>query len=332
MREPRAIRDDSTKVHKETAPLSLTSESKSSLGVQSSSSPIVSESEDEISPVVSEESQVSLSKRQGHPATPAQPTSSAVLSVTEKSKSDNTTTTRALQGKKIVKVASSKSKKVTSTPLKNSLPPLNAKLSAIAKEPASDRPAHKDQHNEHDTNTASQTLDSSSDLVDVTDSEMSIMSGLNLNTVGDIPRQSTDIQDEQLTREESTQAEIESDKPGDRGERGEGCDTGDASEGDESGSVTVTELSGEEEIEEDIDDSGEDTMFEETLQQSGISLACMYVYMYINLYTNLTIFGFLRDSTPCEFIVLHLSVSVATFHSLMLTLLFSFECMDDSEY
>lgn len=307
VREPRAIRDDSTKVHKETAPQSLKSESKSSLGAQSSSSPIVSESEDEISPVVSEESQVSLPEPQGHPTTPAQPTFSAEPSVAEKSKSENTTTTRALQGKKIVKVASSKSKKVTSTPLKNSLPPLNAKLSAIAKEPASDRPALKDQHNEHDTNTVSQTLDSSSDLVDVTDSEMSIMSGLNLNTMGDIPRQSTDIQDEQLTREESnaikrTQAEIESDKPGDRGERGEGCDAGDASEGDESGSVTVTELSGEEEIEEDIDDSGEDTMFEETLQQSGISLACMYVYMYINLYANLTIW-FLRDSTPCEFIV-----------------------------
>ena len=117
--------------------------------------------------------------------------------------------------------------------------------------------------------TASQTLDSSSDLVDVTDSEMSIMSGLNLNPVEDIPKQSTGIDNEKRTSEERNTtedtAEIESDKRGDPYESGEG---GDGSEGDESGSVTVTELSGkeeEEEIEEDIDDSGEDTMFEETL-------------------------------------------------------------------
>ena len=95
------------------------------------------------------------------------------------------------------------------------------------------------------------------------------MSGLNLNPVVDIPRQSTGIDNEKRTSEERNTpedtAEIESDKRGDPYESGEGDD---GSEGDESGSVTVTELSGkeeEEEIEEDIDDSGEDTMFEETL-------------------------------------------------------------------
>ena len=216
-----------------------------------------------------------MSASKPKPTMPAEAAVSSVCPATEKSKTDKTLATRAPQSKNIVKVASSKpSKKVTSTPLKNSLPPLTAKLPAIAKQPENDRPAHKDRHKEHDPNTASQTMDSSSDLVDVTDSEMSIMSGLNLNAMGDIPRQSTGIEDEKLTSEKSratehTQAERESDKAsaGDIGEGGEG---GDGGEYDESGSVTVTELSGgEEEIEEDIDDSGEDTMFEETLTQSG---------------------------------------------------------------
>ena len=56
------------------------------------------------------------------------------------------------------------------------------------------------------------------------------------------------------------------------GEDGDGGDGGDAGEYDESGSVTVTELSGEEEIEEYVDDSEEDTMFEKTLTQSGIQI------------------------------------------------------------
>jgi hypothetical protein len=260
--ESKGTSDASVKVHTETVPQSLKSESKSSLATQSSSSPIVSESEDEISSIMSEESPLtSISKRQGDPTVPAHTT---VRPVTEKSKNDKTSASRALQSKKIVKVASSKPKKVTSTPLKNSLPPLTAKLSAIAKQPANDRPAHKD---DKDTNSASQTLDSSSDLVDVTDSEMSIMSGLNLNAVGDIPRQSTGIEltSEKISTTEHTPAEGESDKAGKPGEGGEG------GEYDNSGSVTVTELSGEEEIEEDIDDSGEDTMFEETLTQSGIN-------------------------------------------------------------
>ena len=116
---------------------------------------------------------------------------------------------------------------------------------------------------------------------------MSIMSGLNLNVVGDIPRQSTGIDNEKLTSEKSrateyTQAERESNKAsaGDIGDVGEG---GDGSEYDKSGSVTVTELSGEEEIEEDIDDSEEDTMFEETLTQSGrtlYDLSTISAYMY----------------------------------------------------
>ena len=109
---------------------------------------------------------------------------------------------------------------------------------------------------------------------------MSIMSGLNLNVVGDIPRQSTGIDNEKLTSEKSrateyTQAERESNKAsaGDIGDVGEG---GDGSEYDKSGSVTVTELSGEEEIEED-------TMFEETLTQSGrtlYDLSTISAYMY----------------------------------------------------
>ena len=266
----------------ETAPQSLKSESKSSVTTQSNSSPIISESEDEISPIVSEESQL-VSASKPKPTVPAEAAVSSVCPATEKSKTDKTLATRAPQSKKIVKVASSKpSKKVTSTPLKNSLPPLTAKLPAIAKQPENNRPAHKDRHNEHDPNTASQTLDSSSDLVDVTDSEMSIISGLNLNAVGDIPRQSTGIEDEKLTSEKSratehTEAERESDKAS-AGDIGEGGDAGDGSEYDESGSVTVTELSGgEEEIEEDIDDSGEDTMFEETLTQSGTcTCTCTY--------------------------------------------------------
>ena len=285
--EPEASKDSLVNIHTNTAPQPLKSESKSSLGAQSSSSPIVSESEDEISPIVSEESQVLLSQAHDHHMVQAQPTVSAVHPVTEKSKDDKASATTALQSKKKVNVASLKPKKATSTPLKKSLPPLTAKLPAIAKQPADDRLAHKDQHNECDTNAASQMLDSNSDLVDVTDSEMSIMSGLNLNTVEDIPRQSTGIENEKLTSEESSTAtehaaaEIESDKagkPGDPGGSGEGCDAGDASECNESGSVTVTELSGEEEeeeIEEDIDDSGEDTMFEETLQQSGIRFSLL---------------------------------------------------------
>ena len=48
--------------------------------------------------------------------------------------------------------------------------------------------SYKDRDTEYDPNTVSQTPDSSSDLVDMKDSEMSIMSGLNLNMVGDIPR------------------------------------------------------------------------------------------------------------------------------------------------
>ena len=280
--QPRADKDDhkiertatkgvSASICTENAPQSLKSESKSSLsGAQSSSSPIVSESEDEISPIVSEESQESLAQPQDYPTVPAQPTLSAVAPVTEKSKDDKDPAPSALKSKEAVQITSSKPKKVTSTPLKKSLPPLTAKLSAIAKEPPSDRLAHKEQRNGRDVNvegTASQTLDSSSDLVDVTDSEMSIMSGLNLNPVEDIPRQSTGINNEKCASEESNTtkhaAAIESDKRGGPGESGEG---------DESGSVTVTELSGEEEeeeIEEDIDDSGEDTMFEETLHQSG---------------------------------------------------------------
>ena len=42
------------------------------------------------------------------------------------------------------------------------------------------------------------TGESSDNLVDVKDSEMSIMSGLNLNVVGDILRQSTGIDNEKL--------------------------------------------------------------------------------------------------------------------------------------
>ena len=256
----------------------MKSESKSSLGAQSSSSPIVSESEDEISPIISEESQVSVSQPHDHLA--IQPTLAA--SVTEKVKGDKTLAVKVLQSKKTPKIATLKPKKVTSTPLKKSVPPLTSKLSAIAKEPSSDGLSHKEQGNGKDLNTgaASQTLDSSSDLVDVTDSEMSIMSGLNLNTVEDLPRQSTGIENEnKLTKEENNTGttehaavEIESDKHGDPGDPGEG---GGGSEGDESGSVTVTELSREEEeeeIEEDIDNSEEDTMFEETLQQSGAGL------------------------------------------------------------
>ena len=92
-------------------------------------------SEDEISLIVSEESQESLAQPQDHPTVPAQPTLSAVAPVTEKSKYDKDPIIRALQSKKEVKITSSKPKKVTSTPLKKSLPPLTAKLSAIAKEP-----------------------------------------------------------------------------------------------------------------------------------------------------------------------------------------------------
>ena len=72
---------------------------------------------------------------------------------------------------------------------------------------------------------------------------MSIMSGLNLNTVGDtcIPRQSTDIDNEKLTSEKSsatehTRAERESDKAS-AGDAGEDGDAGDGSEYDESRSV-----------------------------------------------------------------------------------------------
>ena len=62
-------------------------------------------------------------------------------------------------------------------------------------------------------------------------------------------------------------------EPGDDGEgmTGEAGEGGGAGEADDSLSVTVTELSGEE-VEEDLDGTGEDTMFEETPHHSGMLL------------------------------------------------------------
>ena len=251
----------------------MKSESKSSLGAQSSSSPVLSESEDETSTVLSNQSQASLTEPHSHRV----PSDSTVVApLLEESKDDKSITTRDLQSKKAVKVKSSK-QKVTSTPLKNSLPPLTAELSAIAKQLPNSELGHKEQSKGRDTKvegTTSQTLDSSSDLVDVTDSEMSIMSGLNFN-VEEASRQRTSAQSESLPK-------VDPVKHTTRIELVEDGESGDASEANESGSVTVTEMS-EEEIEEDIDDSGEDTMFEETLHKTGTYR--LYTYVSLNLAT-----------------------------------------------
>ena len=265
----------------------LKSEIKTSLEQQSSSSPVLSESE-ETSPVISEESQVSLTEPHSTSRDhgPLQPVLVAPVHPKSTDNKPVTAPPRSTQSKRPETVAASKKKTGTSAaapPLKNSLPPLVGKLPTTARDqPSSGRQEqHRDRddggghHLDKDTtddvqHAGLQTLDSSSDLVDVTDSEMSMMSGLNFNTVEDVMKQRTTPQSRRLPSEEKNVRTVhDQGESGDVGDAGEGGEGGDAGEGGDSESVTLTELSGEEEIEEDLEDSGEDTMFEESPHQLG---------------------------------------------------------------
>ena len=250
----------------------LKSSSQISLERQPSSSTLLTES-DETTPLVSEESQVSLTDdNERDSVSLSQPVVVAIAPA--KTGADKSTKAPSLPQKKkkgvSLATASSKAKRTTSISLKNSLPPLTAKVTTPA---AKEAPVNEDvgqkQAGEslikNGVVTAQQSLgdSSSSDLVDVTDSEMSLMSGLELNTKEDTRKGKSVDQSEvaQVVRQ---------------GEPGEGDGSGEGSEVSDGGSVTVTEVSeDEEEIEEDIDGSGEDTMFEETPQQSGMLYVCM---------------------------------------------------------
>ena len=251
----------------------LKSSSQISLERQPSSSTLLTES-DETTPLTSEESQVSLTDdNERDSVSLSQPVVVAVAPT--KTGADKSTKAPSLPQKKKKSVslatASSKAKRTTSIPLKNSLPPLTAKVTTPA---AKEAPVNEDvgqkQAGEslikNGVVTAQQSLgdsSSSSDLVDVTDSEMSLMSGLELNTKEDTRKEKSVDQSKvaQVVRQSET---------------GEGDESGEGSEVGDSGSVTVTEVSEEEEeIDEDIDGSGEDTMFEETPQQSGMLYVCM---------------------------------------------------------
>ena len=252
----------------------LKSSSQTSLEGQPSSSTILTES-DETTPLVSEESQVSLTDDNDRDSVSLSVPVVVAVAPT-KTGADKSTKAPPLPQKKkkgvSLATASSKAKRTTSIPLKNSLPPLTAKVTTpAAKEP----PVNEDVRQKHageslikngvDTAQLSLGDSSSSDLVDVTDSEMSLMSGLELNTKEDTRKGKSVHQSEvvQVVRQ---------------GETGVGGESGEGSEVSDSGSVTVTEVSEEEEeIEEDIDGSGEDTMFEETPHQSGMPYVCMYM-------------------------------------------------------
>lgn len=271
----------------------MKSQSETSLGAQPASTAVISELKEETTPVAYEESRVSLT--QGHPTELPEPAIAAAATPKEmkESKSSKAPAVRVPQDKRAVKVASSKHKTVTSTPLKNSLPPLTAQLSAIDGEPISSGSDREEKVGGRSLVTeggASQLLDSSSDLVEVTDSEMSIMSGLNQNTTEDVHVPvSTKAHSEMVSNEKSNGAarhmmtEIKSGWSGDDCVKDEVSEDGDAGDSDESVSVTVTELSGDdeegEEIEEDIGESEEDTMFEETLQESGTCIHVCYTYL-----------------------------------------------------
>lgn len=282
--------------------VNLKSESKTSLGGQSSSSTILSESE-ETTPVVSEGSQVSLTEPATSTVVPAPQQTIADRDSDKSSRvNERSKGLSHLRNKKAVSLtssSSSKAKKKVSFPLKNSLPPLITKVTTpvLENQPQSDKSGSQEPSHVRkevaDVSSVQQTLadTSSSDLVDVTDSEMSLMSGLNLNTTGDaIKHRTTDLNKKSANEGKSghkfvTTNDISDDGPassaGERSEGGESGDsegvTGDAGEGggagetDDSVSVTVTELSGDE-VEEDLDGTGEDTMFEETPHQSGMPL------------------------------------------------------------
>lgn len=257
--------------------LSLKSESKASLGGESSSSTILSES-DETAPVVSEGSQVSLKDQDDRNSVPL--TQPVLVGPGVKSGVGKVIkgTSPLSQKKKVLSVTSSKRKGEASIPLKNSLPPL------IVKPPPTEQPVSQagqqdlvgervDKKAATNDDSIHQTLGDSSvsDLVDVTDSEMSLMSGLNAE---DTERQKNPVTGDRQNRENIVP------RPTSHRENGE---AGEGGEGDDSVSVTVTELSGEEEIEEDLDGTGEeDTMFEETPHQSGI--LTLYVHYTIPVF------------------------------------------------
>ena len=247
----------------------LKSSSQTSLERQPSSSTLLTES-DETTPLTSEESQVSLTDDNDRDSVSlSQPVVVAVAPA--KTGADKSTKAPSLPQKKkkgvSLATASSKAKRTTSIPLKNSLPPLTSKVTTPAAKEASVNEDVGQKHAgesllQNGVVTAQQSLgdSSSSDLVDVTDSEMSLMSGLELNTKEDTRKEKSVDQSEvvQVVRQS---------------EPGEGDGSGEGSEVSDSGSVTVTEVS-EEEIEEDIDGSGEDTMFEETPHRSGMPYMC----------------------------------------------------------
>ena len=279
--------------------MDLKSESKTSLGGQSSSSTILSES-DETTPVLSEGSQTSLTEPATNTIVPAsQQTISDRGSGKRSSVDERSKGLSHPRNKKAVSLtsSSSKRKKNASFLLKNSLPPLITKIATpvLENQPENDKLGQTEQNHVRkevaDVSTAQQTLTdtSSSDLVDVTDSEMSLMSGLNTDDA--MKQRTTDLNKKSANEGKTnhkfvTKGDVsDGNQASSAGEGGEGGEsgndregvTGDAGEGggageaDDSLSVTVTELSGYE-VEEDLDDTGEDTMFEETPHQSGMPL------------------------------------------------------------
>ena len=256
----------------------LKSDSKTSLGGMSSSSTILSESE-ESTTILSEESEVSLVEHRKVEATPEVPLQPLVVAVQSKIKSGDESKKKAQSVTKNKKrmtltTTTSKGKKDKSIPLKNSLPPLTAKVPTSGDklkelQPGSDSDRQEELVRKRDTSAQQSLGDSSSDLVDVTDSEMSLMSGLNLGATEECVKESHTTQngDKNGPKIENETKIGEAGGGGAANEAGEGGESGE--DGDESLSVTVTELSGEEEVEEDLDESGEDTMFEETPHQSG---------------------------------------------------------------
>ena len=253
----------------------LKSDSKTSLGGMSSSSTILSESE-ESTTILSEESEVSLPERRKVEATPDVAAQHLVVAVQSKMKSGDELKKKAqslTKNKKGITLTTttSKGKKGKSIPLKNSLPPLTAKVPISGDklkelQPSSESDRQEELVRKEETSAQRSLGDSSSDLVDVTDSEMSLMSGLNLGATEECVKESHTTQSG-----EQNGPKIENEtKIGEVGGGGAAGEAGESGEdGDESLSVTVTELSGEEEVEEDLDESGEDTMFEETPHQSG---------------------------------------------------------------
>lgn len=270
----------------------LKSDSKTSLGGESSSSTLISESEDS-PPILSEDSQVSVvaEPRREEAMVSSKPMVVQVAARGEvnddESKKEATSQTKTKKGITLRTGSSSASngKKEKSLPFKNSLPPLTTKVPKGEKskepnlKPSSDSASQKEVVSEKETDgeaTQQELGDSSSELVDVTDSDMSLMSGLNMGDTEKDRKGGQKAQSNNVERESGGAGGV-----GGAGDAGEG--------GDDSLSVSVSELSGEE-VEEDLEaESEEDTMFEETPHQSGMqSLVHTYrnLHLYINMYGN----------------------------------------------